>query len=171
VSSVARETKEFRSTSAATSIGCSSSTIRRPTEPFAMEMRMHSGSPMPIPALAHSCSYVGSDINGDGIPDPEVADPPRSVRRSRALATSCVVEPTRSNVERVASRPNRWWAHRREGALSHCASSVHRPTIAYADGFSALSTAPNLMGKPLSQLPTCDRRCNEVGNERRPEQK
>jgi hypothetical protein len=50
--------------------------IAGPTEPFATELRMQPGFPAPIPALAHSCSYIGSDTNGDGVPDPEVADPP-----------------------------------------------------------------------------------------------
>ncbi len=38
------------------------------TDPFAVELRSPSGSTTPIPALAHSCTYVG----GNG---PEVADP------------------------------------------------------------------------------------------------
>jgi len=46
------------------------------TEPFAVELRVPQGGGSAIPALAHSCTYVGGDINGDGIPDPEVADPP-----------------------------------------------------------------------------------------------
>lgn len=50
--------------------------IAGPTEPVATELRMTPGFPMPIPSLAHSCSYIGGDINGDGVPDPEVADPP-----------------------------------------------------------------------------------------------
>jgi hypothetical protein len=45
--------------------------------PFSVENR-----PLPVsgtlaPALAHSCTYTGGeDANNDGIPDPEVADPP-----------------------------------------------------------------------------------------------
>ena len=50
--------------------------IAGPTEPFATELRMQPGFPIAIPALAHSCSYLGGDINGDGVPDAEVADPP-----------------------------------------------------------------------------------------------
>lgn len=43
------------------------------TDPFAVELRpANTGNP----ALAHSCTYIGGDINGDGTPDPEVADPP-----------------------------------------------------------------------------------------------
>lgn len=45
-------------------------------DPFAVELRVPSGGSTAIPALAHSCTYIGGDINGDGIPDPEVADPP-----------------------------------------------------------------------------------------------
>jgi hypothetical protein len=45
-------------------------------DPFAVEMRPPQGGGTPIPALAHSCTYIGGDINGDGKPDPEVADPP-----------------------------------------------------------------------------------------------
>lgn len=43
---------------------------------FEVEMRSPSAGKPKIPALAHSCTYVGGDINGDGLPDPEVADPP-----------------------------------------------------------------------------------------------
>jgi hypothetical protein len=67
-----------------------------PTEPFATELRMQQGFPMPILGLAHSCSYVGGDINGDGLPDPEVADPPIRLKafvdrfgERGALATIC----------------------------------------------------------------------------------
>jgi hypothetical protein len=44
--------------------------IMGPTEPFATELRPPDKNSGPIPALAHSCSYIG----GDG--KPEVADPP-----------------------------------------------------------------------------------------------
>jgi len=43
--------------------------IMGPTEPFATELRVPPGTTTAIPALAHSCTYVG----GDGTP--EVADP------------------------------------------------------------------------------------------------
>ena len=43
---------------------------------FDVELRVPSGGSKPIPALAHSCTYIGGDNNGDGTPDPEVADPP-----------------------------------------------------------------------------------------------
>lgn len=46
------------------------------TDPFAVELRVPQGGGSAIPALAHSCTYIGADINGDGVPDPEVADPP-----------------------------------------------------------------------------------------------
>ena len=46
------------------------------TDPFAVELRVPQGGGAAIPALAHSCTYIGADINGDGVPDPEVADPP-----------------------------------------------------------------------------------------------
>ena len=46
-------------------------------DPFAVELRVPSGGTTPIPALAHSCTYVG----GDGMP--EVAPP--SGRRVRSL--------------------------------------------------------------------------------------
>jgi hypothetical protein len=46
------------------------------TDPFAVELRVPQGGGTAIPALAHSCTYIGGDINGDGVPDPEVADPP-----------------------------------------------------------------------------------------------
>jgi len=46
------------------------------TTPFAVELRPPNKNAEPIPALAHSCTYIGADINGDGVPDPEVADPP-----------------------------------------------------------------------------------------------
>ena len=46
------------------------------TDPFNVELRVPQGGGNAIPALAHSCTYIGGDINGDGIPDPEVADPP-----------------------------------------------------------------------------------------------
>jgi hypothetical protein len=46
--------------------------------PFAVELRSDpNNSARLIPALAHSCTYTGGeDANNDGIPDPEVADPP-----------------------------------------------------------------------------------------------
>lgn len=43
--------------------------IMGPTEPVATEMRVPKGESVAVPALAHSCTYVG----GDGMP--EVADP------------------------------------------------------------------------------------------------
>jgi hypothetical protein len=43
---------------------------------FEVEMRPPNKGETPIPALAHSCTYIGADIDGDGKPDPEVADPP-----------------------------------------------------------------------------------------------
>ncbi len=43
-------------------------------DPFATELRVPSGSVVPIPALAHSCTYIG----GDG--KPEVADPPVRIK-------------------------------------------------------------------------------------------
>ncbi len=43
--------------------------IMGPNDPFATELRAPQGSNVKIPALAHSCSYIG----GDGLP--EVADP------------------------------------------------------------------------------------------------
>ena len=46
------------------------------TDPFNVELRVPQGGGNAIPALAHSCTYIGGDINGDGVPDPEVADPP-----------------------------------------------------------------------------------------------
>lgn len=45
-------------------------------DPYAVELRVPQGGGGAIPALAHSCTYIGGDINGDGTPDPEVADPP-----------------------------------------------------------------------------------------------
>ena len=46
------------------------------TNQFAVELRTPPGEKTAIPALAHSCTYIGADINGDGKPNPEVADPP-----------------------------------------------------------------------------------------------
>jgi hypothetical protein len=47
------------------------------TEPFAVELRPDPNNPATgTPALAHSCTYIGGDRTGDGIGDPEVADPP-----------------------------------------------------------------------------------------------
>jgi hypothetical protein len=46
------------------------------TNQFEVELRAPGKDKAPIPALAHSCTYIGGDINGDGTPDPEVADPP-----------------------------------------------------------------------------------------------
>ncbi|HMG20556.1 MAG TPA: hypothetical protein VK607_04535, partial [Kofleriaceae bacterium] len=43
---------------------------------FDVELRVPSGGSRPIPALAHSCTYIGADNDGDGTPDPELADPP-----------------------------------------------------------------------------------------------
>jgi hypothetical protein len=43
-------------------------------DPFATELRPPSGSTTPIPALAHSCTYVGNDGK------PEVADPPIRIK-------------------------------------------------------------------------------------------
>jgi hypothetical protein len=45
-------------------------------EKFEVEMRPPNKTDSAIPALAHSCTYIGGDIDGDGKPDPEVADPP-----------------------------------------------------------------------------------------------
>jgi hypothetical protein len=45
-----------------------------PPTPVATELRPPTGSTA-APSLAHSCSYTGADINGDGIPDLEVGDP------------------------------------------------------------------------------------------------
>jgi hypothetical protein len=50
------------------------------TDRFAVEERPPQPGATAIPALAHSCSYIGGDINGDGIPDPEVADPPIRIK-------------------------------------------------------------------------------------------
>lgn len=49
-------------------------------EPFAVELRAPPMSSNKIPALAHSCTYIGGDNNGDGMPDPEVADPPTRIK-------------------------------------------------------------------------------------------
>ena len=43
-------------------------------DPFAVELRAPSGSTTPVPALAHSCTYVGNDGK------PEVADPPIRIK-------------------------------------------------------------------------------------------
>lgn len=43
-----------------------------PTEPVMTVLGMQPG----FRALAHSCTYLGGDVNGDGNPDPQVADPP-----------------------------------------------------------------------------------------------
>ncbi|HEY0482843.1 MAG TPA: hypothetical protein VGD37_35220 [Kofleriaceae bacterium] len=45
-------------------------------DPFAVELRAPQDSTTKIPALAHSCTYIGGDNDGDGKPDPEFGDPP-----------------------------------------------------------------------------------------------
>jgi hypothetical protein len=45
--------------------------------PFAVELRPDPNDDASlIPAVAHSCTYIGADRTGDGVGDPEVADPP-----------------------------------------------------------------------------------------------
>jgi hypothetical protein len=61
-------------------------------EPFAVELRPPGTGATPIPALAHSCTYIG----GDG--KPEVADPPVRIKE---FSTS---SPTAARSRRSASR-------------------------------------------------------------------
>jgi hypothetical protein len=47
---------------------------------FAVELRAPQDSTTKIPALAHSCTYIGGDNDGDGRPDPEFGDPPTRLK-------------------------------------------------------------------------------------------